>query len=177
MSVPELVIDREARYWFMFTAYVLIKFRYDAVTKYASARNFGIEVLVWICSRGNKFRSDLMKSTRLALLAASLCVLPSVGMANSFSTVTSVQYVQACILLNEGKMNTYEVTYKCSCVIDKIADVFTQEEYEYVSTGFRYKNLPGDRGGVFRDNEDVSQGIGLFTKTQIEAYDSCRIRR
>ncbi|PHS71403.1 MAG: hypothetical protein COB23_00020 [Methylophaga sp.] len=118
-----------------------------------------------------------MRNPRLSVLAATLCVLPSVGIANDFSTVTRVQYVQECIQLNEGAMNIYEATHKCSCVMDKLAEVFTQREFEDANTGFQLKNLPGDRGGVFRDDEDVRSGISLFKKLHIDAYKSCRIRR
>ncbi|MFW5451719.1 MAG: hypothetical protein ACKE9I_08980 [Methylophagaceae bacterium] len=117
-----------------------------------------------------------MKSTRLALLAMTLCILPSVGMTNDFSTVTRVKFVQDCMSSNPT-MNLYEGTYKCSCVIDKLAEVFTEREFEDADTGFQLKNLPGDRGGVFRDDEDVSSGIGLFKKTHSEAYAACRIKR
>ena len=117
-----------------------------------------------------------MKHPRLSLIAAGLLVLPAAGMANDFSTVTRVQYVMDCIQVNERKMNIYEATHKCACVIDKLAAVFTQRDFEDADTGFQLRNLPGDRGGVFRDDTDVSSGIGLFKKTHIEAYASCRIR-
>jgi hypothetical protein len=117
-----------------------------------------------------------MKHPQLSLIAASLLMLPGISMANDFSTVTRVQYVMECIQLNDGKMNLYEVTHKCSCVVDKLADVFTQREFEDANTGFQLRNLPGDRGGVFKDDEDVKSGIGLFKKTHADAYASCRIR-
>lgn len=118
-----------------------------------------------------------MRYPGLSLLVTTLCLLPSISMANDFSTVTRVQYVQDCIKLNQGVMNIYEATHKCACVIDKLAEIFTQHEFEDADTGFQLKNLPGDRGGVFRDDEDVRNGIGLFKKTHVEAYASCRIRR
>lgn len=117
-----------------------------------------------------------MKHPRLLLIAASLFLLPSISSANDFSTVTRVQYVMDCLQLNEGKMNIYEATHKCSCVVDKLAAVFTQSEFEAANAGFQFRNLPGDRGGMFRDDADVTDGIGLFKKTHADAYESCRIR-
>jgi len=64
-----------------------------------------------------------MKHPQLSLIAASLLMLPGIGMANDFSTVTRVQFVMECIQLNDGKMNLYEATHKCSCVVDKLAEV------------------------------------------------------
>jgi hypothetical protein len=55
--------------------------------------------------------------------------------------------------------------------------VFTEKDFEDANTGFRYQNLPGERGAMFKDDADVTDGIGLFKKTHAEAYESCRIRR
>lgn len=118
-----------------------------------------------------------MKKTSMLLLAIGSVVFPSLGLANDFSTVTRVRYVQDCLKLNEGKMNIYEATHKCSCVVDKLAEVFTEAEFEDANTGFRFRNLPGDRGGMFRDDADVNDGISLFQETHEAAYESCRIRR
>jgi len=118
-----------------------------------------------------------MKNPSISLLAAGLIMLPGLSFANDFSTVTRVHYVQDCIKLNEGKMNIYEATHKCSCVVDKLAEVFTQTQFEDANAGFQFRNLPGDRGGVFRDDADVTDGISLFKKTHVEAYEACRIRR
>ena len=118
-----------------------------------------------------------MKHPQLSLIVAGLLLLPGISAANDFSTVTRVQYVQDCLDLNGGKMNIYEGTHKCSCVVDKLAAVFTQREFEDANTGFQLKNLPGDRGGVFKDDTDVQDGITLFKQTHIDAYAACRIRR
>lgn len=118
-----------------------------------------------------------MKKTSIPLIIAGMMALPSIGTANDFLTVTTVQYVQQCIELNSGKMNLYEATYKCSCVIDKLAKDFTQVEFEEANTGFQLKNMPGDRGGEFRDDKGVTRGISLFQEKHITAYEACKIRR
>ncbi|MDH5358496.1 MAG: hypothetical protein OEY48_02475 [Gammaproteobacteria bacterium] len=117
-----------------------------------------------------------MKKGSMSLLAAGLVVIPGIGLANDFSTVTRVQYVLECMDANP-KMNVYEAVHKCSCVADKLADVFSQREFEEANTGFQMRNMPADRGGMFRDDADVKEGIGLFQKTHADAYDNCRIRR
>ena len=118
-----------------------------------------------------------MKKISMSVLLAGLIALPSLSVANDFSTVARVHYVQDCIVLNQGKMNIYEATHKCSCVVDKLAEVFTLRQFEDANAGFRFSNLPGDRGGVFRDDTDVQDGIALFQETHAAAYKSCRIRR
>ena len=118
-----------------------------------------------------------MKKISMTVFAASLIATSSISVANDFSTVARVHFVQDCISLTAGKMNVYEATHKCSCVIDELAKVFTQAEFEDANAGFRFKNLPGDRGAMFRDDTDVQDGIGLFKKTHADAYESCKIRR
>ncbi len=118
-----------------------------------------------------------MKKMPIFILAVVLGLLSGISAANDFSTVARVHYVQDCIQLNKGVMNTYEATHKCSCVLDKLAAVFTEKEFDDINTGFQLKNIPGDRGAMFRQDEDVRDGISLFEKTNAEAYTSCRIRR
>lgn len=118
-----------------------------------------------------------MKNPSISLIIAAMMTLPSIGSANDFLTVTTVQYVQQCIELDSGKMNLYEATYKCSCVIDKLAEYFTQAEFEEANTGFQLKNMAGDRGGEFRDDKGVRSGISSFKEKQVAAYETCNIRR
>jgi len=117
-----------------------------------------------------------MRRAGLSLLVAGLVIAPSLVMANDFTTVTRVHYVQECIDANP-KMNLYEATYKCSCVIDKIAEEFTQTAFEEANTGFQLRNMPADRGGMFRDDADVTDGIRTFKQVHEDAYKSCKIRR
>ncbi|NQY25647.1 MAG: hypothetical protein HRT92_00555 [Piscirickettsiaceae bacterium] len=117
-----------------------------------------------------------MKKAGILLAAAGLSVVSNIAVANDFTTVTRVRYVQDCITFNEGKMNIYESTLKCSCVIDTLAENFTQVEFENVNAGFRYRNIPGDRGGMFKDDIDVQDGIKTFKELHLEAYKSCRMR-
>jgi len=122
-----------------------------------------------------------MNKIGMQLLAAGLVLASGTSVAettkNDFRTVTRVHFVQDCITLNQGKMNVYEATHKCSCVIDELAKVFTETQYEDANAGFQFQNLPGDRGAIFKDDVDVTDGIALFKKTHADAYESCRIRR
>lgn len=116
-----------------------------------------------------------MNKASLTLLAIGMAALPAIASANDFSTVTRVQYVMDCMNANKN-MNVYESVHKCSCVVDKLSEVFTQREFEDINTGYQLRNLPADRGGMFRDDADVQDGLSLFKKTHEEAYKSCRIR-
>lgn len=117
-----------------------------------------------------------MKKAGMTLFAAGLAMLPAMAMAdNDFSTVTRVHYVMDCMAANPD-MNVYEGTHKCSCVVDKIAEVFTEKEFEDISAGYMYKNLPADRGATFRDDKGIKSGLQLFEETNAKAYEECRIR-
>ncbi len=115
-----------------------------------------------------------MKKAGMTLFAAGLVMLPAMAMSNDFSTVTRVHYVMDCMTANED-MNVYESTHKCSCVVDKLAEVFTAEEFEDLNVGFMYKNLPADRGATFRDDKQIRSGLKLFEETHAKAYKECRI--
>ncbi|KGM08086.1 hypothetical protein LP43_0509 [Methylophaga thiooxydans] len=115
-----------------------------------------------------------MKIAGTGLIAAGMMILPTMAMSNDFSTATRVQFVMDCMAANE--MNVYEGTHKCSCVVDKLAEVFTQKEFEDISVGFMYKNLPADRGATFRDDKNIQTGLKLYEKTSAEAYKACRIK-
>lgn len=116
-----------------------------------------------------------MKKAGMTLIAAGMAMLPAMASANDFSTVTRVHYVMDCMAANPD-MNVYEGTHKCSCVIDKIAEVFTEEEFEDISVGYMYKNLPADRGATFRDDKNIKKGLSLFEETNAKAYKECRIQ-
>lgn len=116
-----------------------------------------------------------MNKAGMTLIAAGMTILPALSMANDFSTVTRVHYVMDCMSANP-QLNVYEGSHKCSCVIDQIAEVFTQQEFEDISVGYMYKNLPAERGATFRDDKGVRKGLKLYDETVANAYQECRIR-
>jgi hypothetical protein len=116
-----------------------------------------------------------MKLVGTAALVTGLLMSPVMASANDFSTVARVQFVMDCMEAHPN-MNVYESVHKCSCVVDEIAKVFTQREFEDLDAGYRYKNLPAERGGTFRDDEQLNTGWKLFKQTHAEAYQSCRMR-
>jgi hypothetical protein len=116
-----------------------------------------------------------MKKVALSLIMAGTMLVPAMSSANDFSTASRVQFVMDCADAHPN-MNIYESVHKCSCVIDEIAKVFTQTEFEDLDAGYRYKNLPADRGATFRDDKDLNTGWKLFKKTHEDAYKTCRLR-
>lgn len=124
-----------------------------------------------------------MNFAKLTVIAAGMTLMPLSAIADDhkkdehdYSTVNRVHYVQECMAAN-GHMNVYEATHKCSCVIDKIAEDFTQTEFEDLSTAYKYKNMPADKGAQFRDHKGLSADMDKYEKTVVDAYRTCRITR
>jgi len=119
-----------------------------------------------------------MKKASLTVLFASMTMLCSTAMADDhtdFSTVTKVQFVNDCMQANTN-LNVYEGVHKCSCVVDKLDEAFTQTEFEDISTAYMYRNMPADKGAQFRDDEGLSSGIDKYEAVSASAYKECRIQ-
>jgi hypothetical protein len=80
----------------------------------------------------------LLKKTQTQVLQVALgalcwCAVPahSDPLANDYPTSARVEYVQDCIGRHGGKL---EDLYKCSCVIDRLAQKLTYDEFVEAST-------------------------------------------
>jgi hypothetical protein len=92
---------------------------------------------------------------------------------NDYPTSARVEYVQECIATNGGNLANL---YKCSCVIDRIADHFTYDDFVEASTFARYATLPGEGGGEFRDPARAKERAKLYRSTEAEAYRVCGLK-
>ena len=117
-----------------------------------------------------------MRKTGYSVLLAGLMTMPTLVIAHDYPTDVRVQYVLDCMTANQ-KLNVYESVTKCSCVIDEIANVFTLRDYEDATIGYMMKNMAADRGGVFRDDENVDGDIRSLKQIQAEAYKTCKLRK
>lgn len=119
-----------------------------------------------------------MKKASLTILFASMTVLGTPAIADDqmdFATVTKVQYVTDCMQAN-NKLNVYEGINKCSCVVDKLDEAFTETEFVDVSTAYMYRNLPADRGAQFRDDKGVNTIMDEYEEVSASAYKECKIQ-
>ena len=118
--------------------------------------------------------------TRLAIASAMLAGLPALaatgGDSHDFPTVDRVEYVHICQRDNADRP-PHEMLYKCSCVIDALAQDLTYDDYVEGSTAFYAFNIAGERGQVIR-NEATSRGLAdRFKSLQIKAKRGCFVEK
>lgn len=116
---------------------------------------------------------------RTAPLARRLALLPlaAIGLAaqaaNDYPTVERVMYVHECMRQHPG--NHYEMVSKCSCVIDKIAEKVSYDDFESMSTATNANTIGGERGNAIRDVASVQDEIKRFRTLQAESKKACFI--
>jgi hypothetical protein len=107
------------------------------------------------------------------LLLASLTA-PATARPNEFPTSGRVEYVLECMQKHDGK---YEFLYKCSCVIDRIAEAIPYDDYVTMSTALRDQSLAGERGAVFRDAPTVKVMTEKYKTIQANANKACHVQQ
>jgi hypothetical protein len=115
-----------------------------------------------------------MKWLPLPLLLLLLTFLAAPAQAHDFPTSGRVEYVLECMQKHDGK---YEFLYKCSCIIDRIAEAVPYEDYVAMSTALRDQALAGERGGVFRDAPTVKVMADKYKSIQTSANKACHVQR
>lgn len=112
----------------------------------------------------------------LALLAPFCwCAIPahSDPLPNDYPTSARVEFVQDCMGRNGGQLADL---YKCSCVIDRLAQHLSYDEYVEASTFAHYSTLGGEGGGEFRDPERAKERAKLFRTLESDAYRACGLK-
>jgi hypothetical protein len=111
---------------------------------------------------------------RWPLLLPALLVAPVIAQAHDYPTSGRVEYVLECMQKHDGK---YEFLYKCSCVIDRIAEAIPYEDYVSMSTALRDQSLAGERGGAFRDPPSVRDMADRYKTLQANANQACHVQQ
>lgn len=116
-----------------------------------------------------------MLNHRQAIPAAASLVLilalPATSSANDFPTQARVEYVLQCAKDYGGQ--SYKNIYGCICMIDQIAEAMPFEDYEEATTFGNMRTVPGERSGVFRDNDRGRQLTRSIEKIRAEAASAC----
>ena len=94
-----------------------------------------------------------------------------VTQAESFPTMDTVQMVVSCMADIGGQ--TEENLYVCACRHDVLTSEVTFEEYERANLYERYKDMPGDRGGTFRDAREAKELSKKLDEIRKRAEQQC----
>jgi hypothetical protein len=118
------------------------------------------------------------RNALLALIAATaLCRAdtpsPDDRAAHDYPTSARVEYVQECMLKNGGEL---AYLYKCSCVIDRIANELAYDDFVEWGTFARNASLAGERGGVFRDSDQAREDTKRYRAIEDESYKACGLQ-
>lgn len=119
-------------------------------------------------------RRWLQHPKALVLLGATGLLLSATAVAgddsHDYPTIARVEYVQDCLRKTGGAAANL---YKCACVIDRIAEQLSYDDYVEADTFAKYSGLAGERGSVFRDPEGGKEKAKLFRTVEAEAYGAC----
>jgi hypothetical protein len=112
------------------------------------------------------------------VLACALCwcALPahSDPLPNDYPTSARVEFVQDCMARAGGNLADL---YKCSCVIDRMAEKLSYDDYVEAATFAHYSTLPGEGGGIFRDPDRAKERARLYRTVEADAYRACGLKQ
>jgi hypothetical protein len=89
--------------------------------------------------------------------------------SNDYPTAARVEYVQDC-MARGGRLADL---YKCSCVIDQLAQQLTYDEFVEAATFAHYASLGGEGGGIFRDTQEARERAKLYRSLEATARRHC----
>jgi hypothetical protein len=114
-----------------------------------------------------KARLSVLSATFLLCIAAPVSSSPPV---HDYPTQARVEYVNECVAKHGSKLSQ---VYQCSCVIDRIANELSYDEFVEASTFAKYSSLPGEGGAIFRDSEEAKNKAKLYRELEKKAYRDC----
>ncbi len=110
-----------------------------------------------------------MKCIRLTPLLLALSAFSA--FANDYPTLERVDSVLTCMAKHGGQ--TVENMYACSCKIDVIAGKVPFDLWDEARTFKAYKRMPGEKGGLFRDNARADEVVPLLEAAEKEGEKRC----
>jgi hypothetical protein len=90
---------------------------------------------------------------------------------NDFPTLARVEYVMQCMQEHGGQ--NYDNLYHCVCSADKIASQMPYEEFAQAQTFIYLFNMPGERGGQFRDPPQSAKLRNRLKEVKAQAAQAC----
>lgn len=110
--------------------------------------------------------------------AAALLILgalPTVCAANDFPTLARVEFVLGC--MNDRGGQTYDTLYPCVCLLDRIAETMSYDEFSEGLVFEQLRSTAGERGGVFRDPEQAETLTGKLQRAMEQGEGQCFVKQ
>lgn len=110
------------------------------------------------------------------VLTAAGCASSPSGPAQAdagYPTLDRVRYVQECMRDNPGP--SLEMTDKCVCAIDRIAERVPHAEYMAMITATYANSIGGERGSYIRDVKILQDDIRRYRTLQQDVQKACFI--
>lgn len=109
-----------------------------------------------------------------ALIGVLATAAAQPALAYDYPTVDRVEFVHMCQREHPDKP-PHEMLYKCACVIDKLGEALSYDDFVESSTAFYASSIAGERGQVIR-NERVAKALADSFREQLgKARKSCFI--
>ena len=114
----------------------------------------------------------MTRPLRAALFAAlALPAAPVHAQAiNDYPTNARAEYVFACMAANG---QTRDMLDRCSCAIDRIAEVLPYDDYASAETVLRMRQTTGERSGMFRGMAALTETVATLRRAEAEAEILC----
>ena len=110
----------------------------------------------------------------VALICTGCVLHARIAHGHDYPTVDRVEFVLECMQRNAGRQ---EFLYKCSCVIDELAQKYSYDDFVEAATAARYQTLGGERGGAFRDPPQTREIAKRYLQARSEAMKHCEVPR
>ncbi len=110
-------------------------------------------------------------------LSATFLLLASTALSageNDYPTLARVDHVMTCMKQHGGQ--TLDNLYACACEIDAIAAKMNYPEFENATTFAAMRNMPGERGGIYRQSEEGETAVNRLKEAQEAANTQCFLR-
>lgn len=112
--------------------------------------------------------------TLTAALLWPIAAARSAPPVNDYPTAARVEYVNECIASHSDSLAN---VYQCSCVIDRIADRLSYDDFIEAVTYSRYSGLPGEGGAIFRDSDQARKLARQYRELEVEAHRACGLQK
>lgn len=113
----------------------------------------------------------MMRMTGIAAVMTAMMGGTAFGQAvNDYPTNARADYVFVCMATNGQSRDMLE---RCSCAVDRIAEVLPYDQYVQAETVMRMRQTTGERAGMFRQGGLLGEMVAELRRAEAEAEIIC----